>query len=99
MTDPLLDILATKYFEEEYAGDYDGQDLVNALIILQQIAHSIAWRGYEAKNILMPIRRQKAEEFGRALREAVISFSGLDPASVVDSPNDSVIISLQITEK
>lgn len=99
MTDVLLDMIASKYFEEEYAGDYDGHDLVNALIILQQIAHSIAWHGYEAQGVPLSIRRQKAEEFGRNLREAVISFSGLDPASVVDSSNESVVVSLKITEK
>ncbi len=61
-------------------GDFNGDDLVNALLILQHVAHSISWNhqdmSFEQREII-------AVEFGKNLRQSVMLFTGLDPHDCV----------------
>ncbi len=98
MTDPLLDLIADKCLNEDFAGDYDGDDLVNSLLILQQVAHSLAWYKDDKDNLSMDERCEKATQFGRALRQTVIDFTGIDPAQVVEDMG-SEIVDVTIQEK
>jgi hypothetical protein len=98
MTDPLLDLIANKCLDEDFAGDYDGDDLVNSLLILQQVAHSLAWYKDEEDNLSMDDRCKKAAEFGKALRQSVINFTGLDPAQLVEDMG-SEVVDVSIQEK
>lgn len=96
MTDPLLDLIADRCLNEDFAGDYDGDDLVNALLILQQVAHSIAWYHDENGTLSMNERCEKASQFGKALRQTLIDFTGIDPAQVVtDMGSEVVDVSIQ----
>lgn len=98
MTNRTLNSIANELLQEDYAGDYDGEDLINSLIVLQQVAHSLAWRRDEVRGTSMDERLVKAEKFGLDLRTAIINFSGIDPRTVVDDMGKD-IVSVDIVEK
>lgn len=76
--------IATLGAEEDGPGDFDGNDLVSALIILQHVAHSLAWhRAQLAGDLTMEQRELLAIEFGKNLRQSVTLFTGIDPREVV----------------
>lgn len=96
MTHRTLNELANEFIQQDFAGDYDGEDLINCLIILQQVAHSLTWHRDNANGVPMTERMEKAEQFGRDLRDSIIRFSGIDPKDLVESETET--LSVEISE-
>ena len=80
----LLELLGKTSLElSDTPGDFDGDDLVNALLILQHVAMSLAWKHQNDHGLTMEQRSLLAEEFGKNLRQSVTLFTGIDPVDVL----------------
>lgn len=79
-----LEVLARELLaHSDMPGDFDGEDLVNVLCILQHVAHSIAWTYQNNLGFTSEQRLLIAEEFGKNLRQSVTLFTGIDPRDAV----------------
>lgn len=77
-----LEILGNWALSQDTAPiDCDADDLVNALLVLQGVAHSLSWRHYSDLNFEQ--RSILAIEFGQNLRQSITLFTGIDPADAV----------------
>lgn len=89
----LLEALGNAALESsETPGDFDGNDLVNALLILQHVAHSIGWKHQNDLGFTFEQQCTMAEEFGKNIRQSVHLFTGIDPPDVLRDENWAEVI-------
>lgn len=88
----LLDDLGNASLAAAEPGEFDGDDLVNTLLILQHVAHSIAWRRQNELDFTFEQRGLLAEEFGKNIWQSVTLFTGMDPHDVVRGENWAEVI-------
>jgi len=78
-----MDALAEIVLSQDAPGNFDGDDLVNALCILQYVAHSLAWKNPAFADLTIEQRCKLAEETGKNLRQTMKLFTGIDPHDVL----------------
>jgi len=88
----LLEALGNSLESSDTPGDFDGNDLVNALLILQHVAFSIGWKYQRDVGFTFAQQEVMAVEFGKNMRQSIHLFTGIDTADIVRGDNWAEVI-------
>lgn len=87
----VLEVLAKSQLSNVTPHDWTETDLLNTIIILITVAHSLAWKNLAYYKLPFSLKSALATEFGKNLRQSVHLFTGIDPTkgSKTDDPLDA----------
>jgi len=87
----VLEVLAKIRSHDDQAREWTRTDCANALLVLVDIVHSLAWKHPAFFKLPYSLKSKVAREFVYNLRQSIQLFTGIDPTTdtTTDDPLDA----------